>query len=84
MLCGIVLTLLNSAAWWTDGPAADVDGARDVLLVDGTTEYLARLSHHGLGRPQRRPSYCGRPYFFHSTAQLQYVGRLRTVVGSHS
>ena len=38
---------------WTDGPAADADGARDVLLVDRTTEYLAHLSRHGLGRPAR-------------------------------
>jgi len=35
---------------WTDGPAADADRARAVLLVDRTTEYLARLSRHGLGR----------------------------------
>jgi len=35
---------------WTDGPAADADGGRDLLLVDGTTEYQSR---HGLGRPVR-------------------------------
>jgi len=41
----------------TDGPAANADGARHILLVDGTTEYLARLSRHGLGRPGSGDSY---------------------------